>query len=469
MKFKRSLGLMSCVFMMAYASISGCGSGNSSTESSDTLTVNSLGSLPSVDEMLSVAASSSSSFSAKPSMSLSTMRSNVVSGTPPVLSDINESNADAYFWNGLVADINLYVSSSGAQGSDPSDPEVQNNFWEGEGSCRMASNVSQSLGNIAQAGTSSCYMSHAPDVLGTESILSGTVSSPSAVLDQEESNKLVKVQVSDPQQGEQNIFIRVFGSSSSEGSAGYAADLWFCNPNGGSTPENFEQIRVNNSTGSMTFLSAGSHEGEATGVVQFAGNISVNSAGEVVFDPNAAQTANVYFSGSFGTFKGYMSVEGSVLNTKNININEYQGNSYTNEVFTISNISSNTSGDALFLEAGFGFQGTNQDAHYGGTEYQDSRYVAVNSGTLYDLVNNYDFSGDSFFTSAIDEATSLTSGVANYSCSESPDVVVAMDMSSAGMQSVQALCEVDWETSNFCDSSSIQAARQAIFTAQQQN
>lgn len=445
----------------------GCGS-NSTEGNVDTgLSVNSLSALPSVDQMLSVAASgSSTSLSANQSTSLSSIRAFAVSGTPPVLSDINDSNADAYFWEGLIAQINnLEV--------DPSDVAVQADFWEGEGSCRMASNVAQSLGNIAQSGTSTCYMSNAPRVLGEDAIVSGTVSSLPELFDQGESDKLVEVQATGDDFGDQNIFIKVFGTDSTEGSTGYAVDLWFCDTTGGSAPTGYQQIRVNRSTGVMTTVEAGQGgDGSGTGVVQFTGVLGVNGSGELVFDPSQTQSANVYFSGSFGTFKGYMAVDGTVLNTKNTNINEFGGSTNTNKVITVANISSNSAGDALFEEAGFGVEwssGEHSDAFYGGTEYQDSHYVAVNTGTLYESVLNYDFGADSFFSAAIDDGVAaLVAGAENYSCGETPDIVVAMDMGSEEMQTVRGLCEVDWETSNFCQTESIQQARSLIVSAQQQ-
>lgn len=477
MKYKRYLGFISCFLMMGSTIVAGCGSGSGNTQSEEAVSVNSLSSLPGVDEMLSVASGSSSSLSARRSMSLSSMRSNVVSGTPPALSEINQSNSDTYFWNGLVAQINLYASSNGSEGQDPASAIVRESFWEGEGSCRMASNVAQSLGNIAQVSTSTCYMSNAPQALGLDSVISGDVSDPSEVMSQTESNKLVKVVISNNPGGggEQNVFIRVYGTSSTEGSVGYAADLVFCDPSEGGAPNSFEQLRVNNSTGSMTVLSVGSSESEnnsGTHVVQFTGALTANSSGEIVFDPNVAQVANVYFDGSYGTFKGYMSVEGTELNSKNTYVNEYQGSTYTHKVVSVGNISSNSTGDALFLEAGFGVDWSDSNGFtttfYGGTEFQDTHYVAVNSGALYDEISGFNFSTDTFFSAPIDEAASLVSQISNYSCSETPDIIIAMDMSSPEIQAVSDLCEVQWTTDNLCNTSDIESARAAIMAAQQQ-
>jgi hypothetical protein len=192
--------------------IGGCGSTSSETSSSASgTTVNSLTKLPDVTTLVTTGSSTSTLKAA-------------VTGTPPLLKGITATTADTYFWNGLIATINAAASVTSDQ---------INSFWTGEGACRMAQVVGYSFQNVLQGGISLCYMKNAPDSTNGVTINKGS-EAISAIFSQGASNKTILVHAKNFSDagsgaaGDQDIFIKVFGTGSTEGSYGYGSDLWFC-------------------------------------------------------------------------------------------------------------------------------------------------------------------------------------------------------------------------------------------------
>ncbi len=435
------------------ASLPACGSSGSSSSSdsggsgdgTSQVTVSSLTDIPSLTDI--VASSSSQSSSAR--------IHSAVSGTPPILQDIDATSADTYFWNGLVATIN----TAGSVASD----EQAGEFWDGEGSCRMAQNVGYSFQNIQQAGTSLCYMKNAPEASSGTSITSGSITDPSELFTPTADSRIVKVAVSgDEEVGEQNIFIRVYGTGTTEGAAGFAADLWFCNTE--STATGYEQLRINSSTGVMTQTSVSTDFGNFTSL--FNGQLTADLNGNPIFDSAVAQTVEYTFaSEEFGTNKGYVSVLDGEMTTKNWNSN---GDGSSGKNYIISSYTGDDITELQFNSAGFAnqwsFDGTDTDTFYGASEFRDTTYVADDSIALFDDTNNFDFTTDSFWDGELEADSEALAATADYDCTATPDSVVAMDMSDAAFQAeVVSACENNFEDMNFCDSESISQARSAVF------
>lgn len=219
----------------------GSSSNNTNAEGGDTH-ISALGSIPDMSTLVNNTESDTS---------LSALRA--VSGTPPILADIDESNVDTYFWDGLLAEISAAGSAT---------QEQANAYWGGEGRCRMAQATGFSFQEMLSAGISLCYMKNAPEASSGVAIVSGSVTDPTQIFNQQAYTFTVKVestgQVDTP---DQNIFIRVYGTASSPGHEGYATDLWFC-PAGGNTVMNYEQIRVNDAN--QTIAQTSVHEEEGT-------------------------------------------------------------------------------------------------------------------------------------------------------------------------------------------------------------
>jgi hypothetical protein len=97
------------------------------------------------------------------------------------------------------------------------------------------------------------------------------------------------------------------------------------------------------------------------------------------------------------------------------------------------------------------------------TEWRDSYYKSVTSGTLYDQANQVQFSTDSFFSSSTVSAPSDFSAT-NYPCAGTVDATITMDFSDPAVMAIGEACERErFDDYDMCDSSSINSAMQKIF------
>lgn len=432
----------------------GCGSGSGSSTSSTSsgTSVDSLTDIPSVSTLVNGGSSASSSESA----SLKSM-SKAVTGTAPLLLSINSATtADTYFWGGLVATIN-------SQGSATAQERTA--FWNGEGSCRMFQNAGMAFQNIQSAGSSLCYLQNVPNAAAGLTVVSGTVSSASAIFDKASSTRIIKATATNTPgegggQGEsQDIFIKVYGSDTTEASGGnYAIDLWFC---GQGSVGGYEKIRYNASTGVLSDTSADSnHGGSFASIVS--GHLTTSS-GQLVYDSTQTQSANFYFAQQDGSseFLGYVSTDSGRLISKSYNTGSFGGGPVqVFKSYVIADYEGDTMDTVRFTQGGFSVRSTfgseGSFSFSGGSEYQTNVYASMGSGELVDLAAAIDFT-DTIYSGATTDYTTIISAASDFSCSATADVVVAMDMSL--MPEVTTACENHFENMNFCDGDTISTAR----------
>ncbi|MBF0491645.1 MAG: hypothetical protein HQM15_02560 [Deltaproteobacteria bacterium] len=426
-----------------------------------TTQVSSLSKLPDLSSMLDSTSSAS--------ISRSLIRS-AVSGTSntPAIQDMSGSNADAIFWNGMLAGINATPSTVVL-----TDQQTINNFFRESAQCYMAQGVGFSMQNIESSGTSLCYMKRAPAVIPADAVTPATAAD--AVMSQEANTKVIKINATNmpgrnrPGGNSQTIFIKIFGSSSTEGSAGFAADLWFCSSGAAGQAEN---IRYNSTSKIMTDTSV---NGEKGGIYQniFSASLLAQSDGSFTFDPDQARSSDM-FSSNQGDFKASIHVLGDQLTNKSYNSNTFNGVPQSNKNYSKSQISTSVSAsgrkNVFFYQGGvantFG-SGDSSNTFSTGTEWQTDHYVPVTSGTYYDAVSAFSFDTDAFYSS-LAEDTTLTASLSNYDCSTTPDIELNMDMGTTAMAPVVSACEQHWQNMNFCNSDAVQNAMNAVFTAQNQ-
>jgi len=434
----------------------GCGSSSSSqTQQDNSLSVNSLTALPEASELLTGSASAGLS---RPSFS-SALRSREVSGTPPSLSSINDENALDYFWNGLVQEIN-----SGATVTQ----EMRQQFWEGENSCRMAQNLMEAFHDVEHSGTVLCYMKQVPFAAQGVTIESGDVT-PSNIFNQAENDRWVKVHLANfSEAGEGDVFFRIYGSSSAEGSAGYAFNMYMCSQ---STPTEMQEVRVNNATGAYTFRSMEQRQEEGGSHHTFSGvdGQLKQEGSEIVWDTAQDRLAQTSGEGEDSERselrKNFVTISGDRVT--NLHYGHYEdafGDSL-NKAKTISQFTGLGLGDVAFVQAGLALNmtmdsGSFSFTQYGDVEFQDSRYVFGESGDYFNLVDGYDFSDSFFSTLAFD--SSLQAELSGFDCSHAADVVVNADFSFPELQSISNDCEDNLDDSQFCETDAIRQARNAI-------
>lgn len=305
-------------------------------------------------------------------------------------------------------------------------------------------------------------MQNAPAATSGVAIVSGDATA-ATIFDQGASSHVVQVNVQNSQgQGPgDTIFIRVLGTS--EAPTGYQAQLWFCDSG---TVNGYETFAVNSSTGAFTSTTV-----ETSNSNTFVGIINASltsSGGEFVFDPAQTRSAEVYFSGGSINFKGLVNIPSGGSLTAQASESEAGMSSVNNKHSIFANYSGNTMGTLRFSESGFAFEqnftGGSQNV-VGACEYQTTKYSPVSSGSLFTSASGEDFS-NSIFTTDISTYTALVSAKSSFSCSQTPDVVVSMDMSSTGMQAVQSQCDNPFQEMNFCDGSAVSSVREKVILAQ---
>ncbi|MDC0358677.1 hypothetical protein OAO01_07670 [Oligoflexia bacterium] len=403
-----------------------------------------------------------------------------VSGTPPTLPAIAQLDDVAnLFWQEGIIDALI--------AGNPTQQQCSEFFGGGEGesgghgACFMTQGTGYSFEPVVRAGGSLCYMQNGPTQAnldaGAISLVSGSLpngdadqifAAPSGAAD-----RLVQVEVTDPQHGSEKIFINVHSQSKNQDNGNqYAFDLWFCRANqSGDNPGGYETTKV---------TTAGAYESTATGDDDYGKYLSTVTAslaqdadGNVVFDTTKDRTAAVAFEESNNfAFKANITITSSnQIDVKSYDVFGSQGNqpAQTRKAHAVSSIQGASLLDLLFLAGAF------KDAVYqdgnllhtatGATEFRDTFYAAAPSSTLLDQVKDTDFETGTFFTTA----PSLSVDTSAYSCSATPDIVVAMDMGNPVlMQSIQKCEEGMLQNMDFCHSNKIMQAEQNWFSGCQQ-
>ena len=400
-----------------------------------------------------------------------------VSGLPPSLSDLASSDASSlYYTSGVLASI---------LGGSPSESDCRQFYTSpvdgesgGMSACYMAQTTGESLGNILQSGTTSCYMQNFPEVAaadnsvatlvkgslpsgGWKSLFSVPASSARTVKitpTGDSGQESVKEEENEEGGGE-NIFIRI--SSASENlSRGeqYRVNVYFCEE-GSSAPQEEEQVVISSSN-ILSFTQKGNKGSRG----QFGSLVSarlIPDGNELAFDPTAARTANTsHFLPDRGNFKANISIEDGIITTKILDVRENTRKSYSKASFTGADAPGLRFLAGAFKES-FSYGGR-ENLNSGGVEYRDVGYRSAPSNELVSALASVDFGADSFYTSSPTAPTAST-----FSCrSAKASIEITLNVASAAMAGVRAECETArLDARNFCQSDSLNAVREAFFSA----
>jgi hypothetical protein len=438
--------------------LAGCGSSGSSGSSTTSTDVSSLDQLPSTASILSTSSSSSSESALLKSLG------KVVSGTPPEFKSITSNNADTYFWNGRLATI---VANNSASQADI------DAYWDGEGGCRVAQGVGFSAQQILTAGGSLCYLRNIPSASSDVTIVSGSATVQEA-LTQASATQITKVLTSNtPGQNsdDSTIFLKNYGSGTSDGSSGYAVDLWFCNSS--NQVGGYEQIRLNESTGVLTLTSVhADSNGSFAGIIS--GSLTA-SGSSFIYNTTKDRSSNIYYAPADGSnsFRALVTLDGNgLLTTRNNQSGTFGGMSQSFKAALFSNLTSGTTSfdNAGFTQSGYSVVstwGSNSMAFSGAVEFQSTYYAPNSSNSLMTNVNAEDFS-NTIYDGDNSTFTSLIAAKSNFSCTTTPDYIVSMDFSKSALAAIATLCENDFSANmQFCDGSAVSAARNIVMSSQQ--
>lgn len=428
-----------------------CGSSDSGNGLSGSLS--DLSKLPTASGMIKATGSSSIQRSAMknalglPQGVFSAINLQSVQGTPPKVKDINSSNYDTIFYDGLIGTITGYSDGAWTALSNSTKQAYANQFWGndtstpgpgGNGACNMAMNTIESFMRMLSGTGTMCYMKGISTVSGGVTV---TGSSAADAFKQTAADKYVKVNVvnmpSHDHRDRENmtVYFKVKGTNTVGGDV-YEYDMWMCRAG---EINNRENLSVNKTTGLLTASSSdgdGSNHGKNVVTAYL-----TTSGGNVVFDLSKDRTAQSSYTGTWGTFKGSVTIKSD--NT--ILAKRYSSSDWgENKDISLSAFTGGSIDDLRFLQAAFKGVGTanNQSpwSYTGITEYRNTHYVSVASS---DLSTSAAFTGvsvasDSFFNSDLTPPAVDTSGV---SCSQTADVTVDMDFATTPVTELRESCD----------------------------
>ncbi len=384
-----------------------------------------------------------------------------VSGTPPTLPEIASSEASSMFWRSGVVDTIATGTPTETQCG-----EFFSGIVDGESggysACYMTQGVGYSMGSIAQSGTSLCYMKNFPTKAnqnaGAVRVVSGSL--PNNKIEQVFSTptgsapRLVKIRAGGGEE-ESIIYIKVYSEEQNIAQGNqYRYDIWFCDNGPSNPPQEYEQTRVT-AGGELITTARHTIEGSGEGFQTVRGFLAQEGSG-LVYDSTKERTAT-YGSITEGDRASNMKslVVVSSNNEIRSKVREQRGEEAPRFGYSVSSFLGTNVGDLRFLEGAYK-ESNGMRNFSGATEYRDSLYVAAPSNTYSPELDTIDFASDSFYSSG-----ATLPETKSFSCSASPNITLALDMSAESMIPVSESCEgTRMENLQFCQSETLQAAQE---------
>jgi hypothetical protein len=379
-----------------------------------------------------------------------------VSGTPPTLISLSPSNADTYFWGGLVATINTAGACAGSN---------KNKFWGadtatpgpgGMGACQMASSTGEALGRMLNGTSTLCYMKGITNVASGVTVTGGA---QSTLFTQGEANKTVKVAVTGFQEGGRvaqsfNVFFTIYGTNA-VGNDKYRYSMYMCRNGSISSTETLE---VTKSTGQLTVNTSDSND-SGRGTMSVSAFLKASGSG-FTFDASKDRIANVSYTGAWGTYKGNIQLTtGDLVKGKRWFYNSTWG---SNKTYSVAAFSGTGVDSFKFLQActkgiSVSANGAQTWPYSSITEFRDTVYASVASSDLSPQCDSFVIADDSFYA----DNTVATLDSTGLDCSATTDATATMDFTDSAVDGVKDSCDGEsrkLENYAMCDSSAVRTA-----------
>ncbi len=384
-----------------------------------------------------------------------------VSGTPPTLAEIIAGGAETTFWQaGTVAAV-----AGGSPSNDQCNDFLGSSNDGASGgflSCYMTEGVGYSVGQIAQAGTTMCYMRSFPTQevqdAGAVTVVSGTLpgdnisnlfNTPTG-----SAARVVKIQTAGEEQS-LSIYLRI-KSASQNAAAGnqYAFEYFACEP-GQSSPQEYESVRI--SAGGEFISSALNSDGQGGIYGSTVRAFLSRSGAALAIDSRRARIAA--FTGVRDvneSFKSLISINGS--NEIRSKVYDRHSGFSPRKAYSISRFSGSGVADLRFFEGAYKDDGSGNAGFNGAAEYRDSFYARATANSYISDLSEVNFATDSFYQSAPEVTGTLT----EFSCDIPASIVLNLNMDSPEMQAIRVSCEggrIDGNSARFCRSTALQNAQ----------
>jgi hypothetical protein len=371
-----------------------------------------------------------------------------VSGTPPTFPQLVEAGGQNYFWRSGVVDAIATGTPNAGQCNEFFSSAVDGESG-GYGACYLAEGVSYSISEIASSGTTLCYMRNFPTAAVADNqlvdVISGTLPGGSVrnLFTQPSGSqpRVVKIQLAGAdEEGGGPMFIRVYSEQQNTAQGNqYRFDFWACKSGENSPPQEAQQLRLS-AGGELIATSINSSEGQQfTSTVR--GFLVPGSEG-LEFDASRGRSA-VFGGGNNnpGTENNFKS---RVLINGDNEIRHWLRHAMGSNSLRTGYSASRFGGEGLvslrFYEGAFKEAISGGHAHeYGGsTEFRDTYYAAATSNSFSNETAEINFTSDDFFQEGITVPEISSS---QFSCRQSADISITLDMSRESMQAVAAECE----------------------------
>lgn len=454
----------------------GSGSGGlTGSANSGATNLSSISQLPTASEMIATSEAGSASLRF------------AVSGTPPTLSTIADSEtsptAAEVFWPGL----NLAAIADGSTTPNFNDPDSacfefygseQDGRSGGFAACYMAQSVGYTFEPVIQSGGSFCYMKNIPTLASVTIAEQGSnpaLEDKTTIFDQGASTRTVRVNVTGDEEegGSQSVFIRVFGTDE-VGSDRFRVSLWFCSPGG--ELRGSENYNITKSTGEITLSSQ--HDDEwGQNTVSIRGFLRTDNEG-FRFDEDGERLIALAHSwsegGNSGTFKSEVRITNeNYIYAKTYDVSEFESQQWGRKAYSVSEFNfpegPQKVGNIQFLQAAvkekmIGEDSRGDSGFTASVEYRDDGYYSAPSSSLRSLLSRVNLDSDAFYASA--PSVSVNLSASEYPCDATPDYIVTMDFGEVDVAAVQEQCDGDrLDGMDFCWSNTVRQAENNIITA----
>ncbi len=371
-----------------------------------------------------------------------------VSGTPPTFPQLVEAGGENYFWRSGVVDAIATGSPNAGQCNEFFSSAVDGESG-GYGACYLAEGVSYSISEIATSGTTLCYMRNFPTAAAVDNqlveVLSGNLPGGNIrnLFNQPSGSqaRVVKIQpVGAGDEGGGPIFIRVYSDQQNAAQGNqYRSDFWACDAGENAPPQEAQQLRLS-AGGELIATSIHSSEGQQfTSTVR--GFLVPGSQG-LEFDASRGRSA--IFGGGNNNPGTENNFKSRVLINGENEIRHWLRHAMGSNSLRTGYSASRFGGEGLvslrFYEGAFKEAISGEHAHeYGGsTEFRDTYYAAATSNSFSNETAEINFATDDFFQEGITVPEISSS---QFSCRQTADISITLDMSRESMQSVAAECE----------------------------
>ncbi len=396
----------------------------------------------------------------------------VVTGTPPAFTDITNTSALSLYWRDVDSENVIAGLVSGTPTANQCD-EFFAGGSDGESggllACQANIDAVRALVKPLEASIAACYLRN----LATQSTVDDggvSLTSPSSfpganienlyAAPNGSSDRVVRMDIVNDD-FPQSIFVKIYAAQNNEANdRSYQVDLWFCDDtNSGTSPSGVDQIYVGTDN-SFSATSTSAYDDSLSMVLT--GMVTQDDDGDYDFDPESPSQAAINFvtSDQSNKFAYSISVEDGRITMKKNEVNT--GSNSSEQGYALIDYLGDVD-DLAMSQGGLKFRSLVNDtpvlADSAAFEYRTTTYASAPGNELHGLVQAFEFSSDTFYSTA----PSVSLDTTGYACDATASYVIEVDMASTSMQAIETACNAFVpQNTDFCASDDITDAEDSF-------